>query len=71
MHVQNQCTPLYIASSKGFNEVVKSLIAANANVNCICKVRELLYASQFERIHVCTYAYIFIGSVHSTLHCFG
>ena len=38
MHLQDQCTPLYVASAKGFNEVVKSLIAANADVNCICKV---------------------------------
>ena len=37
-NLQDQCTPLYIASGRGFNEIVKSLIAANANVNCICKV---------------------------------
>ena len=36
--LQEQCTPLYIASGRGFNEVVKSLIAANADVNCVCIV---------------------------------
>ena len=36
--VQDQYTPLYNASARGFNEVVKSLIAANADVNCVCKV---------------------------------
>ena len=39
--LQNQCTPLYVASAVGFNEVVKSLIAANADVNCVCKVSQL------------------------------
>ena len=38
MYLQDGCTPLYVASAKGFNDVVESLIAANANVNCICKV---------------------------------
>ena len=40
MHLQssNQCTPLYVASARGFNDVVKSLIAANADVNCTYKV---------------------------------
>ena len=38
MYLQDQCTPLHVASARGFNEVVKSLIAANADVNCICKV---------------------------------
>ena len=38
MYLQDQCTPLYIASRKGFNDVVKTLIAANANVNYICEV---------------------------------
>lgn len=40
MHIQNsnQCTPLYVASARGFIDVVKSLIAANADVNCIYKV---------------------------------
>ena len=37
-YLQDQYTPLYVASAKGFNDVVKSLIAANADVNCICKV---------------------------------
>ena len=36
--LQDQYTPLYIASAKGFNDMVKSLIAANADVNCVCKV---------------------------------
>ena len=44
MHLQDQLTPLYLASGKGFNEAVKSLIAANANVNCICKVSCYTYA---------------------------
>ena len=39
---QDQCTPLYAASGNGFNDVVKSLIAANADVNCVCKVRKSL-----------------------------
>ena len=38
MYLQDWYTPLYVASAKGFNEVVKLLIAANADVNCICKV---------------------------------
>ena len=38
MFWQDQCTPLYIASYKGFMDIVNSLIAANANPNCICKV---------------------------------
>ena len=37
-YLQEQCTPVYVASAKGYNDVVKSLIAANADVNCICKV---------------------------------
>ena len=37
-YLQDRCTPLYIASAKGFNDVVKSLIAANADVNCVCEV---------------------------------
>ena len=41
--LQEQCTPLYIASAKGFNDVVKSLIAAKANVNCVSEVRKLLH----------------------------
>ena len=36
--IQNDYTPLYAAAAKGFNDVVKSLIAANADVNCVCKV---------------------------------
>ena len=38
MYLQGWYTPLYVASAKGFNEVVKLLMAANADVNCICKV---------------------------------
>ena len=38
MYVQDQCTPLYIASLRGFSEVVKSLLAVNADVNCVCTV---------------------------------
>ena len=38
MHLQDQYTPLFAASARGFNEVAKSLLAANADVNCICKV---------------------------------
>ena len=40
--LQDHCTPLYIASVEGFNDVVKSLIAANADVNYVCKVRKSL-----------------------------
>ena len=36
--IQGQCTPLYIASTTGFTEIVRSLIAANADVNCVCIV---------------------------------
>ena len=38
IHLQDQYTPLYAASARGFSEVVKHLIAANADVNCICKM---------------------------------
>ena len=38
VYLQDQSTPLYVASANGFNDVVKSLLAANADVNCICKV---------------------------------
>ena len=38
LYLQDQYTPLYAASAKGFNDVVKSLIAANADVNYMCKV---------------------------------
>ena len=38
MYLQDWCTPLFVASARGFNDVVKSLIAANADVNCVCKV---------------------------------
>ena len=46
--LQNQSTALYIASAEGFNDVVKSLIAANADVSCVCQVRQLL-ATQLSR----------------------
>ena len=36
--LQDQYTPLYIASAKGFNKIVKSLIAANADVNFLSEV---------------------------------
>ena len=39
MYSQDHYTPVYAASAEGFNEVVKFLIAANADVNCVCKVR--------------------------------
>ena len=42
MYSQDHYTPLYAASAEGFNDVVKSLIAANADVNCVCKVCKLL-----------------------------
>ena len=38
LYLQNQCTPLYAASEGGFTEIVKLLIAADANVDCICEV---------------------------------
>ena len=43
VYTQDQYTPLFTAAARGFNEVVKSLIAANANVNCICKVSYYSY----------------------------
>ena len=39
MFLQDHYTPLFIASAKGFNDVVESLIAANAGVNFVSKVR--------------------------------
>ena len=45
MYSQNQYTPLYAASAKGFNEVVQSLVTANADVNCVCKVSCYAYTS--------------------------
>ena len=47
MCLQDQCTPLYAASAEGFNEVVKSLIAANADVNCVCKVSHYITVKVF------------------------
>ena len=38
MYLQNHYTPLYAASAEGFSDVVKYLMAANADVNCACKV---------------------------------
>ena len=38
IYLQDHYTPLYAASAKGFNDVVKSLIAANADVNYVCIV---------------------------------
>ena len=38
VYLQDQYTPLYAASARGFNDVVKSLITANADVNCVCEV---------------------------------
>ena len=38
IYLQDQCTPLYVASAQGFNDVVKSLIVAGADVNCVCIV---------------------------------
>ena len=38
IYLQNQCTPLYIASAGGFSDVVNSLLAANANPNSVCIV---------------------------------
>ena len=43
MYLQDYYTPIFAASAKGFNDVVKSLIAAKADVNCVCKVRKLQY----------------------------
>ena len=43
MYLQDYYTPLYVASAKGFNDVVKTLIEANANVNCVCKVSYNMY----------------------------
>ena len=51
---QDWCTPLYVASGNGFNDVVKTLIAANADVNCVCKVRKLLdVCINLLKIHYC------------------
>ena len=36
--LQNRCTPLYTASTRGFSDVVNSLLAANANPNSVCVV---------------------------------
>ena len=37
-YLQDYYTPLYAASARGLNDMVKILIAANADVNCFCKV---------------------------------
>lgn len=39
---QETLTPLYWASQKGHTEVVKILLGANADVNCICKVSTVM-----------------------------
>jgi len=35
MPVQEGYTPLYTAAARGYNDVVKLLLAANADPNCI------------------------------------
>ena len=52
VHLQRQCTPLYVASAEGFNDVAKTLIVANADTNCVCIVSQLLTV-----IYICTYIY--------------
>ena len=53
--LQDRCTPLYIASVKGFNEVVKSLLAASADVNCVCIVS---CACMHICVHACVAIYV-------------
>ena len=52
LYLQDQYTPLYTASAKGFNDVVKSLVVANADVNCICKVSYKLAIAMYVYIPV-------------------
>ena len=54
MCLQDQCTPLYTASCRGFVEVVKSLIAANADVNYVCVV----VSCALLHIFVCKHAHV-------------
>ena len=57
--LQDHCTPLYVASTKGFTGIVKLLLAANANVNCICKV------SCYKTEHIVALKYVY------TIHTYG
>ena len=36
--MQNQSTPLHFASERGFTDIVKSLLAGNADPNYVTKV---------------------------------
>ena len=56
--LQDQCTPLYVASTKGFTGIVKLLLAANANVNCICKV------SCYKTAHIVVLKYVYTIHMH-------
>ena len=57
MCLQDQCTPLYTASCRGFVEVVKSLIAANADVNYVCVVVSCallhIFVCKHAHVHMC------------------
>ena len=39
--MQDQCTALYVASQNGHSDVVKSLLDANAEADCVCKVSDV------------------------------
>ena len=51
--MQDHCTPLYVASANGFNDVVKTLIAGNADVNCICKVSCVPVMCMYAYVTIC------------------
>ena len=44
MYLQEQCTPLYQAAQNGHINVVKVLMDAKAEIDCICKVRSYVYS---------------------------
>ena len=68
MYVQDQCTPLYIAANRGFNEIVRLLLAANANVNSISKVS--CHAQEIIMYLTCICYFLCTGTMHSTVCCF-
>ena len=69
--LQEECTPLYYAAERGYNDVVKLLLAAKADPNCVCILSyysklyvSWLYKTFMYVMHTCIYR---ISVLHFTL----